>query len=220
MKKGILLFGSSGHARVLADIVSLGGTFHLAGVLDDFLPPGTAVLGSQVVGNSDTIAEALRLTGCDHVTMAVGHNYHRLRLARKLEALADFRWQSLVHPAATVAASAVVGDGTVIMAGAVVGPGCQLGSHCIVNTGATVDHDCQLLSGASVGPGAHLGGHVTLGEGAIVALGANVINAIAIGEHSLVGAGATVVRDIDSYRLAMGLPATIRRQREAPEDYL
>ena len=78
------------------------------------------------------------------------------------------RYAYLIHPSATVASSALIGLGTVIMAGAVVQPRASIGEHCIVGTCATVDHDCAVGDFVHLAPGAHLRSGVRVREGAFV----------------------------------------------------
>ena len=105
------------------------------------------------------------------VIIAVGDNR-----ARKREAEARPRepWAYLIHPSATVASSALIGMGTVIMAGATVQARASIGQHCIVNTNASVDHDCVLGDFVHIAPGAHLCGSVRVGEGTLVGTGVAV----------------------------------------------
>ena len=103
--------------------------------------------------------------------IAVGDNRARKREA---ESRSGESWAYLIHPSATVASSALIGMGTVIMAGAVVQARACLGQHCIVNSGATVDHDCVLADFVHIAPGAHLCGSVRVGEGAMVGTGVAV----------------------------------------------
>jgi sugar O-acyltransferase (sialic acid O-acetyltransferase NeuD family) len=102
---------------------------------------------------------------------AIGDN-----AARKKEVLAAgaLPWVTIVHPLAYVSKSASIGEGTIVMAGAVVQAGARVGRHCIVNTGASVDHDCVVEDYAHLAPGAHLCGNAHVGEGALVAVGVGV----------------------------------------------
>lgn len=216
----VLMLGSGGHGRVVADIIRCCG-LQLAGIIDDVAPAGSERLGSRVLGCSAELPRIMQETGCRHLVLAIGHNGRRLALARRIEALCPaVIWQTLVHPTAVIAADAALGAGTVVVARAVVNPGARIGRHCIINTAAVVDHDGHLGDGCSLGPGAVLGGNVQLGEGAIVAIGATVINALRLGDHSLLGGGGTAVRDLPDFAVALGVPARVVRQRTALDDYL
>ena len=120
--------------------------------------------------------------------IAVGNNHDRKREA---EARAGTRFTYLIHPSATVASSALIGMGTVIMAGAIVQARAQIGMHCIVNTGAQVDHDCIVHDYAHISPNATLCGAVEVGEGAWVGAGATIIQGIKVKPWSIIPAGST-----------------------------
>lgn len=219
--EAVLMVGSGGHGRVLADIIRRSEGLRLAGIIDDFAAVGTQKLGCTVLGGSAELPRIMAQTGCRRLVLAVGHNGRRLELAEQIESLCDgVVWQSLCHPAAVVGEDVDIGPGSVIVAGAVINPGARLGRHCIVNTTAVVDHDCRLGDGSSLGPGALLGGNVTLGCGTIVAIGATVINGLQLGAHCLLGAGATAVCDLPEGAVALGVPARVVRQRMALDEYL
>ena len=125
----------------------------------------------------------------DGTIIAVGSNKDRHREASERKGT---RYTYLIHPSATVASSALIGMGTVIMAGAVVQARAQIGEHCIINTGATVDHDCALSDFVHVSPGANLCGGVTVCEGAWIGANATVIQGMKIAPWTVVPAGSTV----------------------------
>lgn len=219
--EAVLMVGSGGHGRVLADIIRRSSEIRLVGIIDDIAVAGTQKLGSTVLGGSAELPRIMAQTGCRRLVLAIGHNGRRLELAERIESLCEgVVWQSLCHPSVIVGENVEIGPGSVVTAGAVINPGSHLGRHCIVNTSAVVDHDCRLGDGSSLGPGALLGGWVTLGEGAIVAIGATVINGLQLGAHCLLGAGAMAVRDLPEQAVALGVPARVVRQRTAQDEYL
>lgn len=67
-----------------------------------------------------------------------------------------------------------IGDGTVIMPGAVIMNNVRIGKHCIINTGATINHDCVIGDFAHIAPGANLCGGVHVGEGSLVGVGVSI----------------------------------------------
>ncbi len=165
-KPRLVIWGASGHAKVVADIVRLRGELELVGFLDDLDPiaAGQPFFGASVLGGQDQLGR-LRERGVTHAIFGFGDGAARLRLAPLLREL-GFTLATAVHPRSVVAADAAVGAGSVVAAGAVVGPGSTLGENVIVNTLAGVDHDSTLGDGSHVCPGAHLGGWVEVGEGA------------------------------------------------------
>ena len=125
----------------------------------------------------------------DGTIIAVGNNHDRKREAEERKGT---RFTYLIHPSATVASSALIGMGTVIMAGAIVQARTQIGLHCIINSGAQVDHDSIVHDFAHISPNATLCGNVEIGEGAWVGAGATVIQGMKVAPWTVVPAGETV----------------------------
>ena len=207
----LVIWGASGHAKVVADIVRLQGEHEIHGFLDDQDPAaeGRAFCGSRVLGGRERLDE-LHAQGVSHVLFGFGDGAARLRLAALVRER-GFALARAIHPRAVVAGDAVVGAGSVIAAGAVIGPATTLGENVIVNTLAGVDHDCAIGDGAHVCPGARLGGWVEVGERAWIGIGATVRDRARVGAGTIVGAGAVVIEDLPDDVVAYGVPARVVR---------
>lgn len=213
-KPKLILYGSGGHAKVVADIVRLEDRFELVGFLDDRPEAyGRQVLGLPVLGSGLQLADIQKKQGVSHALVAIGDNRRRLELSLDLMKQ-GLQLAAAIHPSAVVARSATVGPGSVLSAMAVVNPDAKLGMSVIVNTSASVDHDNRLADGVHVAPGAHLSGSVTVGQCSWIGLGALVRQEITIGHDCLIAAGAVVVDDVPDGWLVMGVPA--RRVRPLP----
>ena len=101
----------------------------------------------------------------------------------------------------------VIGEGSIVMAGAVINPGTKIGRGVIVNTSSSVDHDCRIGDFVHIAVGAHLCGTVTAGEKTWIGAGATVINNISICNDCMIGAGAVIVKDITEQGTYVGVPA-------------
>lgn len=199
----ILLVGAGGHCQVVVDALLCAGTSEAVLEIadDDTRRWGTAVLGVPVRG---ALAGVLRAGGAFHV--AIGNNRVRERLAAAC-AEAGMAARTVQHPRAVRAASAVVGDGTLLAANAIVAPGARVGAHCIVNHGAVVDHDVVVGACSHVAPLAALGGGVRLGARVLVGAGATILPGVTIGDDCVVGAGAVVLADLPPGSTFAGVPA-------------
>ena len=164
----VFVFGASGHAKVVLDILARTGAGIALVLDDDPARAGQAVLGHRVAGGREALLARRAEAGRGMV--AIGGNAPRLAVAQWL-ASQGFAFASAVHPAAVIGAEVRLGEGSVVMAGAVVNPDTAIGRHCIVNTGASIDHDCAVADGVHVAPGARLCGGVAVGEGAFVGRG-------------------------------------------------
>jgi UDP-perosamine 4-acetyltransferase len=203
---GVLVVGGGGHALVSVDVLRAGG-HDVAGCVtrDGTVSAALAHLGVDVLGTDDDLSNLVSHSyPC--VFVAVGDNKVRRTLAM-LVVDAGGSLARAVSPAAVVSATAVVGDGVLVMPGAVVNAFARLDRGVIVNTRASVDHGCLVASFAHVAPAATLAGDVLVGEGALVGAGATVLPGRSIGAWATVGAGAAVARDVAAGETVVGVPA-------------
>ena len=208
MGKGekVFLFGASGHAKVVVDIVERAGGTVTFIVDDDPARTGQRLLGHSVIGGRAELPGHRGSAGL--AIVAIGVNAARLAVA---EWLADsgFAFASAIHPSAQIGREVQLGAGSVVMATAAINSDTTIGAHCIVNTGASVDHDCVLGEGVHVAPGARLCGGVKVGRGTLVGAGAVVVPGRRIGADAIIRAGAVVLADVPEGRSVAGNPARL-----------
>ena len=200
MRKNVVIIGASGHGKVIADIIQRCGDVVL-GFLDDAadLPP--YICSIPVLGKSEDYIEFPEA----EFIIGIGSAAVRKRIAQRMEGV---KWYTAIHPAAVISPmDTSIGEGSVVMAGAVVNPSVKIGAHCIINTGATVDHDNNIGSYCHISVGAHLAGLVTVEEGTWIGIGAAVSQCISICKDCMIGAGAVVVRSITTSGTYVGVPA-------------
>ena len=205
-----VLWGSSGHARVLHELIELcGGT--VVAVCDNSLDASAVVEKVPLlIGEASfrawitSYADKNSLRGLAAIGGSRGLD--RLEIHRLFRSVGVIP-QSVVHPAATVSRSAVIGDGCQILARAVVAASVQLGEGCILNHGAQADHECSLGPGVHMAPGSVLCGCVEVGQAAMIGAGAVVLPRLRIGQNAIVGAGAVVTKDVPDGAVVVGNPA-------------
>jgi acetyltransferase EpsM len=209
----IVIWGASGHALVVADIIRLRGEYQIIGFLDNITPQRrhTVFCGAQVLGGEEQL-EKLREQGINYIIFGFGDCSARLSLAEYVKSK-GFQLASAIHPSAIIATDVSIKPGTVVAAGAVINPGSKIGENVIINTCSSVDHECTIGDGAHICPGVHLAGNVTIGRGSWIGIGTCVIHHITIGSASLIGAGAVVVKDIPDNVVAYGNPAKVKKFR-------
>jgi len=221
MSENIVIFGSSGHAKVIVDIVEKEGKFKIVGFLDPKLKIGDKIFGYSFIGRDQDLPSLMNRYSIHGGIIAIGDNQMRFELSKKIENLVpNFNFIRAVHPRAIMAREVGIGEGTVVMAGAVINPYCSIGRFCILNTQSSFDHDSTMADFSSLAPGVVTGGNVQIKEFSAIGIGAILLDGIRIGEHTVIGAGATVVKDIDAYCIAYGTPAGVKKKRKAGEKYL
>lgn len=195
--KNVIIIGSGGHGRVVADIVRAAGD-SVAGFLDD------SRTSEEVLG---TTGDYAKFASDDTAfVIAVGNARIRERLSASMN---NCKWYTAIHPSAVISPDARIGEGTVIAPNAVVNSGASIGRHCIVNTAAVVEHDNMIEDFVHVSVGAKLGGTVSIGRSTWVGIGAVVSNNISVCGGCMLGAGTVVVRDITQPGKYIGVPARL-----------
>jgi sugar O-acyltransferase (sialic acid O-acetyltransferase NeuD family) len=117
------------------------------------------------------------------------------------------RLQTIIHPSAVIARTAILEEGCVIFPNVVIGARTRVGAGTIVNRGALIGHHTSIAAGCFIGPGANIAGGVTIAATVHVGLGAIVRDDRTVGDGATVGAGAVVVSDVAAGATVIGLPA-------------
>jgi len=198
--KGIIIIGAGGHGKVvLSTLIALGKK--IAGFVDD--NPSLLnheILGYKVLGNTTLLANRLEQTAI----FGIGNN----KLRKKISSIYPYLvWEIAIHPRAYVHESVLIGEGTVVFAGAVIQPDTIVGKHVIINTASSIDHDCHIKDFSHIAPKVGLAGHVKINEGCFLGIGCSIIPSIHIGQWTNIAAGSTVVSHMNDHVCAKGVPA-------------
>lgn len=196
----MILYGASGHAKVIIDSL-IASNINVNGLFDDN-PTIKQILGYKVFGvfNKEVL-------GSDKLIISIGLNDVRKRIVESLPR--DIIYGTAMHPTAIISKFATIGFGSVVMQGAIIQSCANIGHHCIINTAATIDHDCLIEDFVHISPNATLCGGVEIGEGCQIGAGAVIIPGVKIGKWSIVGAGAVVAKDLPANCTAVGVPAKV-----------
>lgn len=204
---GVVVIGSGGHGRVIADILRARGD-QLAAFLDD-QHKGKIVLGAPVMGGTEDVDDEDFVSRYAFI-VGLGDTRLRRKISEKIISHGG-RLATAIHPTATVALDVMICEGTVVMAGAIINTGSRIGKFAVINTGAIIDHDNVLEDGVHISPGCNLAGGVYCYEDAFIGTGATIIPRTRIGRGSVVAAGATVTSDVAPNTMVAGTPAKFKR---------
>lgn len=196
METKVILYGASGHCKVLIDILNLQ-EISIELIVDDN-PSIVSLVGIPVVLSKEFSKQ-------DNLIIAIGDNLIRKKISKKN----NVNYIILTHPKANISPFATIEKGTVIMVGAIINSSSSIGSHCIINTRALIEHDCTIGDFVHIAPKATLAGNVTVGEGTQIGIGAIVIQGIKIGKWCIIGAGAIIIKDVPDYAVVVGNPGRI-----------
>lgn len=203
MRSGsFVLLGGGGHALDVANAIQRTfGPESIAGYLDD--TPSDR-MGRWSIPHLGELASA-DITGLS-VVLAIGFPSARLAVIDRFDGQ-EFESATVVDPDSSMGRDAVVGAGSVVLAGARLSPNSVLGEHTLVHQNVTVGHDTRLDDHACLMPGSNVGGDCAIGFGVLIGAGATVIQSVTVGERAVVGAGAVVVQDVAAGETVVGSPA-------------
>ncbi len=202
----LVLWGASGHGKVVLDVARTMGGFEEFTFIDDACNGcGREFCGCQMFQASRYLESSVGKYASQFV-VSIGSNEKRAACFQRVLEL-GLPPATLVHPSAVISNLARIDDGTVVMARAVINPGAQIGKNCILNTAAVVEHDCRISDHVHLSPGVVLGGGVVVGKFAHVGIGAIALPGVEIGEHTIVGAGAVLLHSVPSGTTVVGVPA-------------
>jgi sugar O-acyltransferase (sialic acid O-acetyltransferase NeuD family) len=164
----LLIYGSKEFA-VTVEELAIDCGHEVAGFVDDFSP------GPRILGTLDAVRQTHPSSEFG-IAIAVGYSQLAARWTAWQRVLAaGYNAPALVHPRAYVARTANIGQGTMLMAGALVDVRAKIGEIAVIWPGVCISHDCAVGENTFISPNATLCGYVEMGA------------------HSFVGAGAAVV---------------------------
>ncbi len=219
--KNIVIIGASGHGGVILDCIEQESKYNMMGFVDSFKEKGGKQDGYEILGSEYDLPYLMEMLNIYGGIVAIGDNWIRKSvMERILEIVPNFRFISSIHPKATIGKNVKVGNGTIIMPGAIVNANCEIRDFCILNTNSSLGHDSVMDDFSSISSGVTSGGCFYLGKFSAVCLAAKIIENIRVMEHTVIGAGSLVVKDVTDCVVVYGSPARIVRKRKAGERYL
>jgi sugar O-acyltransferase (sialic acid O-acetyltransferase NeuD family) len=211
-QKSYILWGSSGQAIVLSDLIQrLGG--RVVALFDNNLNARSALPDVELFYGDAGFESWCR--GVDNLgdyfglaAIGGGRGSDRVTIHRRFKEL-GIQVESVIHPDATVSKTSMIGLGCQILAQSTIAPFVRIGQGGIVNHGAVVDHECQLGDGVHVAPGATLCGCILVEDNVFIGAGSTILPRVRLGRNCTVGAGAVVTKDVPPFAVVVGNPGRI-----------
>jgi len=218
MKK-IVLAGNAVTADILNAYLQQDSRYQVvAATVDDEFVAAGGVDGVPSIGLS-ALAAAYPPDGVA-VIMAMGYNdlnRSRESLFGRLKSM-GYTIETYVHPDARVYSSHPLGEGAVVLAGAVIEPHARLAANSLVWCNATLAHHCNVAENCWVASGAVISGQAKISRNTFIGVNATVVNKITVGECNIVGGGALITKDTKPN--SVHLARSAEEWRYSAEDYV
>lgn len=219
--KNILIYGASGHTKVIVDIIHKNGNYTIKGFVDSYKPLNQDIYGYKIIGNLELLPNLIKEHNIQGIIIGIGDNNSRYCAYNIIKQIApNLDFISVAHPNAILANDIILPQGTVVMAGVIINANAKIGEFCILNTKSSLGHDSVMSDFSSLAPGATIGGNVQIGFCSAICINTTIIHNISIGKHTVIGAVSLVIRSIGDYKLAYGIPISTIKDRESDSKYL
>lgn len=215
----VILSGSAITAEILLTYLKRDDRYEVVGftVDDDYL-----VQGSLAAYPTVALSEAVNAFSpkSHRVIMAMGYNdLNRAREAMfsRLKSV-GYAVETYIHPHARVYTDRELGEGSVVLPGAIIEPHAQVGANTMVWCNVTVAHHSSLGAHCWAAAGTVISGQANVLNNTFLGVGSTVVNAVTVGEFNVIGAGALISRDTKPY--SVHLARSAEPFRYSSEDYV
>ena len=209
-ERKLVIVGAGGHGRETAMACQESQNVpEILGFLDDaeqdFTPEGWPILGP--------LEEAEKYKN-ERFVVAINDPRIRRSIVKKLTNIGVRHWQTILHKSVRLHESIKLGDGVIILKGAILTCSITIGNHCILNRGTQISHDCVIKDYCSLNPSSILSGNVDLEVGCEIGSASVIKQGIVVGEGAVVGIGAAVVKNVKANEIVVGVPAKKIKYKE------
>ena len=156
---------------------------------------GENIDGVPIIGPLSELPEKAKKMKIDGAIVAIGDNNIRAEYFKQLKKQ-GFTLINAIHPTASIAESAEIGEGVTLCREAIICVDAKIGDNTIINTGSIVEHQDKIGNHVHVAPGVNIAGRVSIGDGAFIGIGSTIIQNVKVGRGTIVGAGSVVIKDI------------------------
>jgi sugar O-acyltransferase (sialic acid O-acetyltransferase NeuD family) len=220
MTKPILILGTGGNGvdilDTLNDLNDARGArvYECVGFLDDDTTQwGREILGARVLGGLDTAPDYAECFFVNGIASVNSFWKKRELLARTQTPLE--RFETIIHPTASVSRTARIGKGVVIFQHVTVTSNVVIGDQVMILPNTVISHDDVIGAYTSIAGGVAISGNVRVGESCYLGSHASIREGVTIGAGALIGIGSVVLNDVAPNSVVVGNPARVLRKVRA-----
>jgi sugar O-acyltransferase (sialic acid O-acetyltransferase NeuD family) len=215
----LVLAGNAVTAEILLAYLKNDARYEVAGLTVDDEYVGKATVTSLPTTPLSRLRDAFPPASC-RILMAIGYdNLNRVResLFQRLKEL-GYAFETYVHPQAQVHSELPLGEGSIVLPGAMIEPQAAIGANTMVWCNVTVAHHSRVGDNCWLAAGTVVAGQASIGRNTFVGVNATIVNKVSVGEHNIIGAASLISRDTK--------PSTVHLARSAEpfryssEDYV
>jgi len=121
------------------------------------------------------------------------------------------RFETIIHPTASVSRFASVGSGTIIFQNATITSNAKIGRHVYILPNSVISHDVEIGDFTCIAGNVCLSGNVHVGRNCYLGASSTIRDGITIGDECLIGMGSVVLKDVPGNTVMVGNPSRFLR---------
>ena len=183
MVSRLLVYGSEEFGHVVKNLV-LDCGYEFAGFIDDY------ATGESILGSYDYVIKTFS-PDVFGIVIAIGYKNLMARWQVYQKVLADgYSTPSLIHPRAYLSRSSVVGQGAIVMVGAIIDAFAEVQELTVLWPGAVVNHDSVIGANTFLSPNSTVCGFSRVGQSCFVGAGAVIVDHRSVSDNAYIKAGS------------------------------
>ena len=217
IKKIVILGATGGPIDILDTINDINSAipqprYECIGFLDDNSSLwGEEIMNVKVLGPFSSATELS--SDCFFVTgIGSPYNFWNKETIISNLGLNAGRFETIVHPTASLSSTAEIGRGSVIHQHVTVTRSVIIGKHVLILPNTAITHGDVIGDYTIVNAGACISGEVKIGRSCYVGTNSAIRQNITIGDYCLIGMGSVVLSDVPANSVVVGNPARILRR--------
>ncbi len=188
----IFMVGNGGHAIACIDVIESEGKYQIKGIISKEKSELKNDIPYEIIGNDNDLGKLIFI--CKNAFIAIGqikNSKIRSNLYKKLKKI-GYNLPKIISPHSYISKSSSIGEGSIIMHGAIINAGAKIGNNCIINSKALIEHDAKIESNCHVSTGAIVNGGTIVKANTFIGSGSVLHQSTIIQKNSIIPAGSTV----------------------------
>ena len=193
MKK-IILIGAGGHCASCIDVIEMQRKFKIVGLIDN--KKKNFLLNYKIIGSDKELKKFSKRI--QYVLITTGHIKNskiRENLFKKISNY-GFKFPAIISPLSYVSKHASIGEGTIVMHGAIINAGAKIGKNCIINNKTLIEHDVVVEDNCHLSTRSTVNGGVTIKKNSFIGSCSVIKQNIKIGKNCFVNANLFIEKNL------------------------
>lgn len=190
--KNLVLIGSGGHSGACADIIQFLGKYKISFILTT---TKEHVNNKNILTYNQENLKKIFKKNIKNTHIGIGQ-ITNLKLRSKIFEelrLLKFIFPHFISKSAYASKLSKIGEGSIIMNGAIINSNTEIGKNVIINSGAIIEHNTTIGDNTHIAPGAIINGTAKIGKNCFIGSGSLIKQGLDIPDFTFVQAGRIIL---------------------------